>query len=495
MHALRKLHFNGLDGSTGLPLIPAMTPSQLLEWIQGDDEHEEEAVKDELRTVREKRLEARERGTLGVVSNVDPLDVEQAGWGVIYHPETRMGVRDKLAPLVDARKGRTLTYQPGESSRKFRARHKQGPGAVDPKNLPYYLLIVASPDQIPFRFQYGLDNQHAVGRLFFKREHEYERYANGLLDYEDTRSPLSRQRRAVVFSPINPGDEATALSSDELAGPLAEALHEKQLSTADLTGEGNVAKVRYQVEHLSAETATRPALLDVLTRQDEKPALLFTAAHGLGYPKDHPMQHNQGAITCAEWPGPMNWEEEKPLDPEMYLSGEGLRALAGNQALDGLVIFSFGCYSAGTPRVEDFPYFSHTAPRELASTPFIAELPQQMLAQGALAFVGHVERTWGYSFIWEGAGRQLGTFQSTLETILAGFPLGHAMEYFNDVYASLARELTDAEEGGLLHQYNLGESVEAGELAELWTAHNDARAYVLFGDPYAHLKPALMASA
>jgi hypothetical protein len=33
------------------------------------------------------------------------------------------------------------------------------------------------------------------------------------------------------------------------------------------------------------------------------------------------------------------------------------------------------------------------------------------------------------------------------------------------------------------------EPVDLDELAHLWMAHNDARAYVLFGDPAARLRP------
>ncbi len=97
------------------------------------------------------------------------------------------------------------------------------------------------------------------------------------------------------------------------------------------------------------------------------------------------------------------------------------------------------------------------------------------------------------SFLWGQAGRQLGAFEGALLRLSRGFPVGAAMEYFNERYAELAAdlgaaleqaELADAE--GARGQRERATAVDL-ELAGLWTAHNDARSYVVLGDPAVRL--------
>ena len=55
-------------------------------------------------------------------------------------------------------------------------------------------MIVAPPDEIPFEFQFGLDLNWAVGRLWFDDEAEFGRYAESVVAYETGKSIRVRDR-------------------------------------------------------------------------------------------------------------------------------------------------------------------------------------------------------------------------------------------------------------------------------------------------------------
>ena len=465
--ATEHLFFNGIDGASGSYLLPPLDLADVAAAARGEVVDPRHAKELELRRYHD------QTETYGVKEGIDPTDLAAAGWGVVFAHDADPAIREALGSLLTLRRGQAAGryrefagphgYRPGESKQAFLARHGAGPGPADPDKAPYYLLIVGDPASIPFAVQYQLDVQYAVGRIHFDTVAEYAAYADSVVAAEGGK--VSLPRRAVFFAPRNPDDRSTALSAADLAEPLAGWM------TASQPG--------WTVESFLAGEATKQRLATLLGG-GPPPALLFTASHGMGFPMEDPRQlPHQGALLCQEWPGPEAWKTDIPAG--FYLSGDDIGADA---SLHGLVSFFFACYGGGTPRFDDFAHRLGRRP-EIAPRAFLAALPKKLLGhprRGALAVVAHVERAWTSSFSWPGAGRQLPVFESTLQRLMAGHPIGSAMEYFGGRYAELASDLS-----AQLEDIKFGKEPDNLALSMNWTASNDARSYTIIGDPAVRL--------
>jgi hypothetical protein len=69
-------------------------------------------------------------------------------------------------------------------------------------------------------------------------------------------------------------------------------------------------------------------------------------------------------------------------------------------------------------------------------------------------------------------------FESIIKQLTLGFPIGAAMEYANTRYAEISTMLTKE-----LEDIKFKKKPDALKLASWWTANNDARSYVIIGDP------------
>jgi hypothetical protein len=457
---------NGVDAITGKPLLAPMTVNELARLATTAPP--DRATTTELKA---RHLQASER-VYAPKQGVDPADLAQTGWGVVFAQDADPRIVAALTPLLEQRHAQAAAveerryrefvgsggYRHGESKQEFLRRHHAGPGPVDPDVIPYYLLLVGGPDEIPFEFQYQLDVQHAVGRIHFDDVAGYAYYAANVVAAETRLAPKEPPRLS-FFAARNDDDPATALSAEHLATPLATAL-------------GGDA---WQVRSFIGTDATKDGLR-VLLSGHERPDLLFTATHGIGFPAGHADQRRtQGALVCQDWPGPAAGR----ITAEHWFAASDIP----ETDLTGMIAFLFACFGAGTPRFDEFDR-SPGEPKSLAPDPFVAALPQAMLGRdgGALAVVGHVDRALGYSFVWPGAGQQTEVYRSTLAELGLGQPIGSALEYVGDRYAELATDLrqavADAKEGW---------RVDDAMLAGLYAAFADARGFVLLGDPAVRL--------
>jgi hypothetical protein len=473
------LIFNGIDAVSGGYLLSPLRPEEIVKIALA--ESPEPALVKELQYYTQ-----RSHGfSFGVVESRDPTKLDESGWGVIFAADADSGIREALRPLLELRRAQAgkwkenyyreyagpAGYRPGESKQEFLARQGAGPGPADPEKMPYYLLLVGDPEAIPFRFQCQLDVQYAVGRLWFEKDRmpdldAFARYAYGVVAAET--GAVTRPSRLTFFGTEHPDDYPTHLSAQGLVRPLADQL------------EWNTRGARWEVHALVGSDATKAGLTQLLGGEDT-PALLFTAGHGVGFPASHPRHRtHQGALLCQDWPGPRSWSRSIP--EHFYFAADDV---ASDARLAGLIAFHYASYSAGSPRLDDSASPSFPRPNEIGPQAFVAGLPQRLLSHpggAVLAVVGLVDRAWGYSFSWDGAGRELVVFQSMLRRLLEGEPVGWAVEFCNERYAELSSDLS-AE----LENLKFGKSPDEQSLAFMWTANNDARSCVIFGDPAVRL--------
>src|SRR5262249_49619536 len=94
-----------------------------------------------------------------------------------------------------------------------------------------------------------------------------------------------------------------------------------------------------------------------------------------------------------------------------------------------------------------------------------------------------VDRAWAYSFYTSGAGPQVQGFYDVLARILSGDRIGLAVDHFNFHWAALSTDLVE-----LLNRRLRGEQVDDAEVANSCVARDDARNYVILGDPAVRLR-------
>jgi hypothetical protein len=515
--------FNGLSAVDGSYLTQA-SDRDLAEAARSLATEQDEKAEEHQ---RELEMRHSQEEHAGVSPDTDTRDLAQTGWGIVLAHDADPRLLEALRPLLEHRREQATQeyeqryreyfalgedsagkmhggYISGESKMDFTFRNgAQSFGLVNPDDMPYYLLLVGSPEEIPFEFQYQLDVQYAVGRLYFERaegesdDHYFERYARyaeSVVQAETRMPPLPQS--VAFFGVRNEDDEATITSADHLVTPLA-----REVLPAEF--EKRATSIRNKLERAAQRNRPLPSdvtqsLNDALatlggwdirlrhgeeTYKDdlarllggpETPALLFTASHGIGFPNgDERQLRHQGALVCQDWLGPVS--HQGPITDDFYFSADDV---SDDARLLGLVAFFFACYGGGTPLYDEFRRGNRKY--EIAPRPFIAGLPQRLLCHpkgSALAAIAHVERAWGYSFMWE-RERQLEVFKETLtQLMISGQPIGAAMELFNSRYAEISSSLTSE-----LHSLKKPDLVTP-TIARLWTTNNDSRSYVILGDP------------
>ena len=417
---------------------------------------------------------------LAVVPTVNRLILSEAGWGVVFPKDIDPAIKAALQPLITHRErqvGNADLFKVFEGDRGVRTgtqsaidwlgRKGLGLAVVDPSlGVPYYLLLVGSPQQISFEFQSVLDTQWAVGRVCFETPAEYESWARAVVAYE-TGANVPHRKQATLWMPRHEGDAATTMLLKQVGEPFATT--------------GLATKKGYRLDSFLGAQATKERLTGILrgNATNGPPAVLFTGSHGAEWPLADPaaQRAGQGALITQEW------KAGTPVQPDQYFCGADVTS---DMNLHGMMCVLFACFGGGCPTIDNYGSAPDGSAVAIAAQALIARLPQQLLSHGALAVLAHVDRAWSWSFQSGSGLPQNRVLRSAIEALMLGLPAGEAGDVFNLQWSTLAA----------LAGLNQRPGAHPGSPPNknLLVARDDARNYVLLGDPAARLRLDEMAS-
>ena len=303
-----RLVFNGIDGSSGGYLLPPLSAEEVSRLARGealDQQHLKEL---------QWKHQWSTQATLGPAEGIDPKDLAQAGWGVVFAHDADPAVREALGELLAHRKAQAGAtderfyrefggpdgYRPGECKLALPGPPRDGPRPGRPAagcpttccwsggrrrspgpsstsstcSTPWGACTSPPPRSTPATP--AAWSPRSAGR-------RARRGGGG--------AGLALAPRAAFFGAQNADDRATRLSATELVAPLAR-------------GASGERYPGWAVETALGAGATK-ARLGALLGGPATPALLFTASHGMGFPPGDPRQGpHQGALLCQDWPGP-----------------------------------------------------------------------------------------------------------------------------------------------------------------------------------------------
>ena len=407
------------------------------------------------------------------------------GWGVVAaetpdltetEKRTSSDLPEPLQALIKERgDAPVFRYRPGWDQR-FRLLRSysrgidvaigQSPEGLGRECVPRYLLIVGTPEQIPWELQYVLNGHYATGRLHLTGD-ELENYVNALRS--GWGNSTAQVRNAVVWAVDQGSGDITGLMRDAIANKLYANL----LDDIDLAGGANF------LDGLGAATAS--ALVTAIS--GAKPGLVVTTSHGQTYPLDNLelLSNSLGLLVDQD-----------------YSSLRVADLLAGWQP-DGAIWYAHACCSAGSTSQTFFDGLvdeGSEVDRILKGVAklgnHVAPLPTALLGakKPVRAFVGHVEPTFDWT-LRNPETRQMLT--DSIQQALYGelyqpSPIGHAFRKCYDRLSSLYASY-DAESVA----FGQGGNTRNAMLKDLLVAR-DLQSMVILGDPTATL-PALDGAA
>lgn len=460
----REVLANGINYSTGKPLLPPIDRTTFAKKIQQSLVKYDEEVRELAST------STRSRTFKSVIRHkiIDLGDPKSSGWTYLINENDpdRSEIIKILKPLAEHRgmsdPKAPLMFNDGRQWQDWLQENYHSL-VLRGKKAPHYVLIVGDPDMVPFLFQSMLDCAASVGRVAFDKLEDLQIYINKIINIEKTGK--SNLKEAFVFAPDYGVQDVTYFTHKFMAKPLAKYLQDE---------------LSVNVKTLLGNQATKQNLVHSL--RTNSPALVYTAGHGLVAPDSSLSEQKKinGGICCQEADTSIqDWvftADDVPDDQESFLEGS--------------VFFQFACYGYGTPAESDYEHWFN----ELAfnsSEDFISALPKRLLAhpKGPVAYIGHLDTAFLDAFDDPNPNPfatkwhvRMSPFVYAVKTLLGEYnPVGIAMEDMNKRYNTCNSLLSSCLDMQKRHPRNWEDFYD--EITNIFILRSDAQNYMVFGDP------------
>jgi hypothetical protein len=410
--------------------------------------------------------------------NERPNDLAEQRWSVIA-PEGADGdaLLAAIAPLVEAR-----AAEQGRPVKVFRVRPRMTaaeaarwkrevflPSERLRRDLPRYQLVLGDLHQVSEELQVSQSTDGFVGRLAFDDPTGYAAYVAKLLAAERAPPP---PRRAVFYA-VRDGTPATDAGHRGLVRPCAALARELHA--------GRPAEFPAEVVHDDDPEPSPEAFLELA----RDPGVMLSLSHGEGAPR-------------GGWRSPA---EQRARQGSMSFGspGDQLGAdrLATGELLPGGAWLMFACFGAGTPQTSKYrPWLELLAQQgrsygrpeaaleslpPAGAPPFVGAVPKAARAnpRGPVAFIGHVDLAWTYSFREVDTPRPLQQSTRFLELVAALVRGDRAGVAFRELFRYFEQTNTE------LTALDVEPDPDPVRRAHLWMLRQDLAGYMLLGDPAA----------
>ena len=152
--------------------------------------------------------------------------------------------------------------------------------------------------------------------------------------------------------------------------------------------------------------------------------------------------------------------------------------------------FLFACVIGACPTQNNYYFNTDGSPIAIAPAPIMSRLPQALLSRGALAVIGHIDMAFPYAFQDVSGTPQVQAVRTPLELLMGSRRTGMAADSLSIMWSARSSQLALAQSQNTPSAAAASTSPAPASraIAQMTIARDDARNYIILGDPATQLR-------